>query len=224
MRGLQVGQDRFARLTAAISAGGRETLKPATRSDCLLRLRDGAWRGVRRMTPFAVLFRMSIDLSAACAIFLSVLTIGDASGADAAAARAAAIHDAIMSFEHGYQTRIGSLGSRLSGGERQRICIARAILKDAPIVILDEATSALDPEQEEAIQRAISALAAGRTLLVIAHDLPSIVSANQVVLLNDGKIEASGTHETVLESSPTYRRLWKRSVEMRQWQIADDHR
>jgi len=170
------------------------------------------------MTPFAVLFRMSIDLSAACAIFLSVLTTGDASGADAAAARAAAIHDAIMGFEHGYQTRIGSLGSRLSGGERQRICIARAI------VILDEATSALDPEQEEEIQRAISALAAGRTLLVIAHDLPSIVLANQIVLLNDGKIEASGTHETLLESSPTYRRLSKRSVEMRQWQIADDHR
>lgn len=176
------------------------------------------------MTPFAILFRMSIDLSAACAIFLSVLTIGDASGADAAATRAAAIHDAIMGFEHGYQTRIGSLGSRLSGGERQRICIARAILKDAPIVILDEATSALDPEQEEEIQRAISALAAGRTLLVIAHDLPSIVLANQIVLLNDGKIEASGTHETLLESSPTYRRLSKRSVEMRQWQIADDHR
>jgi len=108
--------------------------------------------------------------------------------------------------------------------ERQRNCIARAILKDTPIVILGEATSALDPEQAGEIPRACSAPAAGRTLLVIAHDLPSIVLANQIVLLNDGKIEASGTHETLLESSPTYRRLSKRSVEMRQWQIADDHR
>ena len=139
-----------------------------------------------------------------------------------AAARAAAVHDAILGFEHGYETRVGTLGARLSGGERQRICIARAILKDAPIVILDEATSALDPENEEAIQRAISALAAGRTLFVIAHDLPSVVRADRIVLLNEGVIEASGPHEALLASSPTYRRLWTRSMEMRQWKIAAD--
>lgn len=356
-------------------------------SRAVTRLQDGAWRGVRRMTPFAVLFRMAIDLSAAFAIFFSVLTFGDASGADAvrlaaagflvicatvparnfaslsvmlelarigrrnvgdilavplppagrddcpetfdvryedvtfthkergtpavagvsftakqgemiafigangsgkttcmqllmgfwepdrgriliggrdirdidsraraamiapvfqeallfdetiadnirvgrpaasfadveAAARAAAVHDAIMGFEHGYETRIGALGSRLSGGERQRICIARAILKDAPIVILDEATSALDPENEEAIQQAISALAAGRTLFVIAHDLPSIVAADRIILLNGGRIESSGGHEALLASSVAYRRLWARSNEMRDWKMA----
>ncbi|MCO5148765.1 MULTISPECIES: ATP-binding cassette domain-containing protein [unclassified Shinella] len=112
-----------------------------------------------------------------------------------AVVRAAAVHDAIMGFELGYQTRVGPLGARLSGGERQRICIARAILKDAPIVVLDEATSALDPENEEAIQRAVSAL------FVIAHDLPSIVAADRIVLL-DG-----GSHEALLASSPIYQRL-----------------
>ncbi|MCR6501345.1 ABC transporter ATP-binding protein/permease [Shinella sp. CPCC 101442] len=351
------------------------------------RLRDGAWRGVRKVTPIAVLFRMVIDLSAALAIFLAVLTFGDASSVDAArlaisallvvcatiparnfaslsamlelarigranvcellaiplppvgrdgrpeafdvcyenvtfthrgrkapaladisftatrgemtvfigangsgkttcmqllmrfwepdrgriliggqdirdidsralasmiapvfqeallfnetiadnirvgrpsasdaeveaAARAAAIHDAIMRFELGYQTRAGALGARLSGGERQRICIARAILKDAPIVILDEATSALDPENEEAIQRAISALAVGRSLFVIAHDLSSVVAADRIVLLDGGRIEASGSHEALLTSSPSYQRLWRRSVEMRGWKMA----
>ncbi|MCJ8055322.1 ABC transporter ATP-binding protein/permease [Shinella curvata] len=351
------------------------------------RLRDGAWRGVRKITPIAVLFRMVIDLSAALAIFLAVFTFGDASHADAArlaisallvvcatvparnfaslsamlelarigranvrellavpltptgrdgspeafdvhyenvsfthrgrtapaleditfkaaqgemtvligangsgkttcmqllmrfwepdrgriliggrdirdidsralstiiapvfqeallfddtigdnirvgrpsasdeeveaAARAAAIHDVILGFERGYQTRVGALGARLSGGERQRMCIARAILKDAPIVILDEATSALDPENEEAIQRAIAALAAGRSLFVIAHDLASIVAADRIVLLDGGRIEASGSHEALLVSSPTYRRLWRRSAEMRRWKMA----
>lgn len=138
-----------------------------------------------------------------------------------AAARAAAIHDVIMGFELGYQTRVGALGARLSGGERQRICIARAILKDAPIVILDEATSALDPENEEAIQRAISALAVGRSLFVIAHDLSSVVAADRIVLLDDGKIEASGSHEALLASSPTYQRLWRRSAETRGWKMAE---
>ncbi|WP_337182490.1 ABC transporter ATP-binding protein [Shinella sp.] len=137
-----------------------------------------------------------------------------------AAARAAAVHDAIMGFELGYRTRVGALGARLSGGERQRICIARAILKDAPIVVLDEATSALDPENEEAIQRAISALAVGRSLFVIAHDLPSIVMADRIVLLDGGRIEASGSHEALLTSSPTYQRLWNRSAEMRRWKMA----
>ncbi|MFT4158594.1 MAG: ABC transporter ATP-binding protein [Shinella sp.] len=402
-RRLSVGLERRARSLAEISllmqeqAEGVSVLRAfagagdakSVFAGSVARLRDGAWRGVRRMTPLAVLFRMVIDLSAALAIFVSVLTFGDGSGADAArlaiaaflvvcatvparsfaslsvmlelarigrgnvdgllavplppagrdgrpeafdvryenvtfthrgreapalsgisfaaeqgemiafigangsgkttcmqllmrfwepdrgriliggrdirdidgrtfaamiapvfqeallfdetiadnirvgrpsasrveveaAARAAAVHDAILGFEHGYETRVGTLGARLSGGERQRICIARAILKDAPIVILDEATSALDPENEEAIQRAISALAAGRTLFVIAHDLPSVVRADRIVLLNEGVIEASGPHEALLASSPTYRRLWTRSMEMRQWKIAAD--
>lgn len=400
-RRLAVGLERRARSLAEVSlvlqeqAEGVSVLRAfADGADAggvfgraVERLRDGAWRGVRKVTPLAVLFRLVIDLAAAFAIFLAVLTFGDASGVDAvrlaisallvvcatvparnfaslsammelarigrenvgallavplppvgrevrpgtfdvryenitfthrgrtapaladisftatqgdmtaligangsgkttcmqllmrfwepdrgriliggqdirdmdsralaaviapvfqeallfdetiadnirvgrpfatdveveAAARAAAIHDAIMGFELGYRTRVGALGARLSGGERQRICIARAILKDAPIVILDEATSALDPENEEAIQRAISALAVGRSLFVIAHDLPSIVAADRIVLLDGGRIEASGSHEALLASSRTYQRLWMRSAEMRRWKIA----
>ena len=150
------------------------------------------------------------------------IRIGRPSASDAeveAAARSAAVHDAVMAFEDGYRTRVGALGTRLSGGERQRICIARAILKNAPIVILDEATSALDPENQSAIQQAVSSLAAGRTLFVIAHDLPSIVQADRIVLLNDGCIEAIGTHDSLLLSSPIYARLWERSLQTSQWSI-----
>ncbi|MGQ3214558.1 ABC transporter ATP-binding protein [Shinella sp.] len=136
------------------------------------------------------------------------------------AAKAAAVHDTILGFEKGYRTMVGTLGARLSGGERQRICIARATLKDAPIVLLDEATSALDPENEEAIQRAISSLANGRTLFVIAHNLPSIIAADRIILLDAGTIAASGTHESLLETSPVYRRLWSRATVMPSWRIA----
>lgn len=115
---------------------------------------------------------------------------------------------------------VGALGARLSGGERQRICIARAILKDAPIVILDEAASALDPESEEAIQHAVSALAVGRTLFVIAHNLPSIAAATRIILLDAGHIAASGTHETLWENSPAYRQLWNRSTAAKNWHMA----
>lgn len=137
-----------------------------------------------------------------------------------AAAKAAAVHDTILGFENGYRTMVGTLGARLSGGERQRICIARAILKEAPIVLLDEATSALDPENEEAIQRAISALAARRTLFVIAHNLPSIIAADRIILLDAGTIAAIGTHEDLRETSPAYRRLWSRAAAMQDWRMA----
>ncbi len=137
-----------------------------------------------------------------------------------AAAKAAAVHDTILGFENGYRTMVGTLGTRLSGGERQRICIARAILKDAPIVLFDEATSALDPENEEAIQRAISALATGRTLLVIAHNLPSIIAADRIILLDAGTIAASGSHEGLLGTSPVYSRLWSRATIIQDWRVA----
>jgi ABC-type multidrug transport system fused ATPase/permease subunit len=138
-----------------------------------------------------------------------------------AAAKAAAVHDTILGFENGYQTIVGTLGARLSGGERQRISIARAILKDAPIVLLDEATAALDPENEEAIQRAISALASGRTLFVIAHNLPSIIAADRIILLDGGMIAASGAHEELMKTSLAYRRLWSCAIAMQDWRMAD---
>lgn len=151
------------------------------------------------------------------------IRVGRRSASDAeveAAARAAAVHDTIVGFEKGYDTTVSTLGAKLSGGERQRICIARAILKDAPIIILDEATSAVDPENEEAIQQAISALAVGRTLFVIAHNLPSIIAADRIILLDAGAMVASGTHEALLQVSADYCRLWNRSTTRRSWTMA----
>ena len=105
--------------------------------------------------------------------------------------------------------RIGDLGACLSGGEKQRIAIARAILKDAPILILDEATASVDPYSEAQIQAAIMAASAGRTLVVIAHRLASIRDADQIVVLNAGRVEACGRHHQLLEESPTYATLWR---------------
>ncbi len=135
------------------------------------------------------------------------------------AARAAAVHDTIMHFANGYDTVVGALGNRLSGGERQRICIARAILKDAPIVILDEATSALDPENEGAIQQAISALSAGRMLFVIAHNLQSVAGADRILVMEGGRLSASGTHDALLKTSPSYLQLWNTSAAGRDWTL-----
>ena len=124
------------------------------------------------------------------------------------AAKACGCHDFILGLENGYQTICGGSGSHLSGGERQRISIARAMLKDAPIVILDEATAYTDPENEALVQRSVAKLVQGRTLLVIAHRLSTITSADQIILINDGNVEASGTHEELLEKSDLYRRMW----------------
>lgn len=126
-----------------------------------------------------------------------------------AAAKACGCHAFIMSLEHGYQTICGSSGGHLSGGERQRICIARAMLKDAPVVILDEATSYTDPENEAIVQQSIAKLVAGKTLLVIAHRLSTISDADQIFVVNDGKIEASGTQEELLLNCPLYAKMWE---------------
>ncbi len=109
----------------------------------------------------------------------------------------------------GYDTVIGEKGFRLSGGERQRLAIARAILKDAPILILDEATSALDAESESLVQTALANLMQGRTVLVIAHRLGTIRRANRIAVLEDGRITAIGSHEELLTTSPTYQRLYQ---------------
>jgi subfamily B ATP-binding cassette protein MsbA len=107
-----------------------------------------------------------------------------------------------------YDTVIGEKGFRLSGGERQRLAIARAILKDAPILILDEATSALDAESESLVQTALANLMQGRTVVVIAHRLSTIRRANRIAVLEDGRITAVGSHDELLISSPTYQRLY----------------
>jgi subfamily B ATP-binding cassette protein MsbA len=125
------------------------------------------------------------------------------------AARNALAHDFILQMPQGYDTVIGEKGFRLSGGERQRLAIARAILKDAPILILDEATSALDAESESLVQAALANLMQGRTVLVIAHRLGTIRRANRIAVLEDGRITALGSHEELLTSSSTYQRLYQ---------------
>jgi subfamily B ATP-binding cassette protein MsbA len=125
------------------------------------------------------------------------------------AAQNALAHDFILGLPQGYNTVIGEKGFRLSGGERQRLAIARAILKDSPILILDEATSALDAESESLVQAALANLMQGRTVLVIAHRLSTIRRANRIAVLEDGRITATGSHEELLTSSPTYQRLYQ---------------
>jgi len=125
------------------------------------------------------------------------------------AARNALAHDFILRMPQGYDTVIGEKGFRLSGGERQRMAIARAILKNAPILILDEATSALDAESESLVQAALANLMQNRTVIVIAHRLSTIRRANRIAVLEDGRITATGSHEELLVNSPTYQRLYQ---------------
>lgn len=125
------------------------------------------------------------------------------------AAKKCGCHDFIMQLENGYQTVVGGAGGHLSGGERQRISIARAMLKNAPVIILDEATAYTDPENEALVQTSVAKLVQGKTLLVIAHRLSTIASADQIILISDGNVEASGTQEELLRNSPLYRQMWE---------------
>ena len=129
-----------------------------------------------------------------------------------AAAKKCGCHEFILGLENGYQTVCGTSGGHLSGGERQRISIARAMLKDAPIVILDEATAYLDPENEASVQSAIGWLVAGKTLIVIAHRLSTVTNSDQIVVVKDGRIEASGTHEELRACSKLYQQMWNAHI------------
>lgn len=132
-----------------------------------------------------------------------------------AAAEKCGCHEFIMGLENGYQTVCGSSGGHLSGGERQRISIARAMLKDAPIVILDEATSYTDHENEAVIQSALAKLVQGKTVLVIAHRLSTIADADQIIVVNHGEIEAAGTQEELLKSCPLYKTMWEAHISVK---------
>ena len=131
------------------------------------------------------------------------------------AAKKCGCHAFIMGLENGYQTMCGTSGGHLSGGERQRISIARAMLKNAPIVILDEATSYTDPENEAVIQSALAQLVQGKTLLVIAHRLSTIADADQIIVVNQGRIEATGTQEALLASCPLYQTMWEAHISVK---------
>lgn len=135
------------------------------------------------------------------------------------AAAQAGCDEFISRFPKGYDTNAGDAGARLSGGERQRLAIARAILKNAPIVILDEATAFTDPENEDKLQRSIDKLTKGKTLIVIAHRLSTIMYADQILVLENGQITAQGTHEQLLTHSETYLDMWKAHISAMDWSM-----
>lgn len=136
-----------------------------------------------------------------------------------AASRLACCHEFIMALEKGYETPVGERGSRLSGGERQRIAIARAILKNAPILILDEATASVDPENELQIQQGLTNLTKGKTLLVIAHRLTTIREADQILVLQKGRIVEKGRHDELMEKKGVYKRLWDSQERLKSWKL-----
>ncbi len=151
------------------------------------------------------------------------IRMGRMSASDAeveAVCKAAGCDEFIRVLGNGYDTKVGSSGAHLSGGERQRIAIARAMLKDAPIIILDEATAYIDPENEAVIQRAIAKLVQGKTVIVIAHRLSTIKEADKIVVVQDGKIEAEGKHEILLQSCPLYQSMWQAHIGAKDGDVA----
>ena len=135
------------------------------------------------------------------------------------AAKKAQCHDFIIHLPQGYDTMIGEGGCTLSGGEKQRISIARAILKDAPVILLDEATASLDPENEVEIQYAINSLIQGRTVIVIAHKLKTISDADKIIVLDGGNIVEQGTHEQLLKDEGLYAHLWDIQEKSCNWKV-----
>jgi ATP-binding cassette, subfamily B, bacterial IrtB/YbtQ len=135
------------------------------------------------------------------------------------AANAACCHEFISRLPDGYHTRIGDIGGSLSGGERQRVSIARAILKNAPIVMLDEPTAALDTESEVAVQKAIDKLVKDRTVIVIAHRLSTIAGADNILVIHDGQIAESGTHDALIKKEGRYYNMWSAQQRTKAWQL-----
>ena len=136
-----------------------------------------------------------------------------------AAARAARCEEFVRNLPQGYQTMIGENGSTLSGGERQRISIARALLKDAPVILLDEATASLDVENESAVQEALSRLLQGKTVLVIAHRMRTVAGADHIVVLERGRVAQQGTPEELMRKGGLYRRMTELQKETAQWEL-----
>lgn len=139
-----------------------------------------------------------------------------------AAAKAARCHDFIMELPQGYDTVVGERGTKISGGEKQRLSIARALLKDAPVLILDEATAFIDPENEALIQQSINRLVENKTLIAIAHRLSTIVSADQILVLEQGRVVARGTHDELLNTSPLYKSMWDAHMSAQGWALEEE--
>ena len=135
------------------------------------------------------------------------------------AEKMAGAYDFIVKKYDGFDTMIGQGGATLSGGEKQRISIARAILKNAPIILLDEATSSLDPENELIIQEAISNLIKNKTVVVVAHKLRNVMGADKIFVLNKGKVEEVGKHEELIKNEGLYKDLWNYQEKSKEWKI-----
>ena len=135
------------------------------------------------------------------------------------AAKKAYCHEFIIAFENGYNTSAGDDGAKLSGGQRQRIIIARALLRNAPILILDEATAYADIENQHKIQKSLEELCKDKTLIVIAHRLSTVTGCDQIIVMNNGTVAATGTHGELLKQSPLYAKLWSTQVQSRNWKL-----
>ncbi|MEA5516666.1 ABC transporter ATP-binding protein [Nodularia sp. UHCC 0506] len=178
---------------------------------------------VRKMTTNTLMSQVSFVFQDTFLLYDTIaanIRLGRSDATDAeveAAAKAAQAHDFILELPQGYDTIAGERGTRLSGGQKQRITIARAILQDNPIVILDEATAFADPENEALIQQAIASLTVGKTLVIIAHRLSTIINADQILVLDGGRILESGTHQELVNANGLYTRLWDNHRNAQNW-------
>ncbi len=181
---------------------------------------------VRDIDPEVLMSRVSIvfqDVYLFQGSILDNIRVGRPGADDAEvrrAARLAGVDEIVHRLPDGWDAQVGEGGALLSGGERQRVSIARAILKDAPIVLLDEATASLDPENERAVQDALSALSAGRTLLVIAHRLGTVAAADQILFLDRGRVTERGTHAELVASGGAYASFWTERNKAQDWSLA----
>lgn len=182
-------------------------------------------KDIRTMEPESLMRKMAFvfqDVTLFNDTVFNNISIGNPNATEEevmAAAKAAYCDEFIRNLPDGYQTVLGENGSTLSGGERQRISIARALLKNAPIILLDEATASLDPENEVLVQKAIAQLVENKTVIMIAHRLRTVVDADQILVLDDGKLVEYGTHNELMKKKGVYQKLYHIQQESLGWTI-----